>query len=163
MTDRKQSASFILVCLSITVIYILGFISGKGCQKNDLRYGQTKDTVTKIQVIERAPYFKPDVKVKSILVPYRDTILVTKKLPCDSSFVLQSDSVITNTGDTVNMSLSHSKDNTYFSFLLRPRPDSIVYKTIQVPIIEKSASTDFAWIVSAFAIGIGIGILGATK
>jgi hypothetical protein len=36
-------------------------------------------------------------------------------------------------------------------------------KTIEIPIIQESKTTDIGWIISAFAIGLGIGILGASR
>jgi hypothetical protein len=89
---------------------------------------------------------------------------VKEQLPCDSAFIAQADSVITTTGDTIQVAFSHIPfDKSFFSMVVKPRPDSILTKTIEIPIIQESKTTDIGWIISAFAIGLGIGILGASR
>jgi hypothetical protein len=163
MTSGLDKAVFGMIIGGI----ILGFILGMefdGCGKKPYKSILRRDTVQSIQTIERPVFVKPDVRVKQILIPYKDTMYVKEQLPCDSAFIAQADSVITNTGDTIQVAFSHKPfDKSYFSMVVKPRPDSILTRTIEIPIVHEEKSTDIAWIISSFAIGIGIGILGASK
>lgn len=149
-----------LVLGMIALAMIAGFLFGKGCQKTAYKSILRHDTVKTVQTIARPVFVKPEVLIKSILVPYKDTMLVKEQIPCDTSFIAQADSVITTTGDTVNVSFNHSKEKSYFSMVVKPRPDSILTKTIEIPAMQDKQTTDIGWIISAFAIGIGIGLLG---
>jgi len=163
MTSGLDKAVFGMVIGGI----ILGFVLGMefdGCGKKPYKSILKRDTVQSIQTIERPVFVKPDVRVKQILIPYKDTMYVKEQLPCDSAFIAQADSVITTTGDTIQVAFSHNPfDKSYFSMVVKPRPDSILTRTIEIPIVHEEKSTDIAWIISSFAIGIGIGILGASK
>jgi hypothetical protein len=153
-----------LVIGMISMALIAGFLFGKGCQENPHKLIMRRDTVKSIQTIERPVFVKPDVRVKQILIPYKDTMYVKEQLPCDSAFIAQADSVITTTGDTIQVAFSHVPfDKSFFSMVVKPRPDSILTKTIEIPVIQESKTTEFGWIISAFAIGLGIGILGASR
>ena len=163
MTSGLDKAVFGMIIGGI----ILGFVMGMefdGCGKKPYKSILRRDTVQSIQTIERPVFVKPDVRVKQILIPYKDTMYVKEQLPCDSAFIAQADSVITTTGDTIQVAFSHNPfDKSFFSMVVKPRPDSILTKTIEIPIVHEEKSTDIAWIISSFAIGIGIGILGASK
>lgn len=163
MTSGLDKAVFGMIIGGI----ILGFLLGMefdGCGKKPYKSILRRDTVQSIQTIERPVFVKPDVRVKQILIPYKDTMYVKEQLPCDSAFIAQADSVITTTGDTIQVAFSHNPfDKSFFSMVVKPRPDSILTRTIEIPIVHEEKSTDIAWIISSFAIGIGIGILGASK
>ena len=153
-----------LVIGMITMALIAGFLFGKGCQEKGYKSILRRDTVKTIQTIARPVFVKPEVRVKQILIPYMDTMYVKEQLPCDSAFIAQADSVITTTGDTIQVAFSHIPfDKSFFSMVVKPRPDSILTKTIEIPVIQESKTTEFSWIISAFAIGLGIGILGASR
>ena len=155
-----NSLIFGLVALGL----IAGFLFGKGCQEMPYKLIQKRDTIKSIQTINRPVFVKPVVRVKQILVPYKDTMYVKEQLPCDSSFIAQADSVITTTGDTIQVAFTHNPfDKSFFSMVVKPRPDSILTKTIEIPVIQESKTTDIGWILSAFAIGLGVGLLGASK
>lgn len=153
-----------LVIGMMSMALIAGFLFGKGCQENPHKSILRRDTVKTVQIIERPVFIKPEVRVKEILIPYKDTMYVKEQLPCDSAFIAQADSVITTTGDTIQVAFSHIPfDKSFFSMVVKPRPDSILTKTIEIPVIQESKTTDIGWIISAFAIGLGIGILGGSK
>jgi hypothetical protein len=153
-----------IIWAMIAMALIAGFLFGKGCQGKGYKSILRHDTVKTIQTIARPVFVKPEVRVKQILVPYRDTMYVKEQLPCDSAFIAQADSVITTTGDTIQVAFSHVPfDKSFFSMVVKPRPDSILTKTIEIPVIQESKTTEFGWIISAFAIGLGIGILGASR
>ena len=153
-----------LVIGMISMALIAGFLFGKGCQEKGYKSILRHDTVKTVQTIARPVFVKPDVRVKQILIPYHDTMYVKEQLPCDSAFIAQADSVITTTGDTIQVAFSHVPfDKSFFSMVVKPRPDSILTKTIEIPVIQESKTTDIGWIISAFAIGLGIGILGASR
>jgi hypothetical protein len=153
-----------IIWAMISMALIAGFLFGKGCQEKGYKSILRRDTIKSVQTIERPVFIKPDVRVKQILVPYHDTMYVKEQLPCDSAFIAQADSVITTTGDTIQVAFSHIPfDKSFFSMVVKPRPDSILTKTIEIPIIQESKTTEFGWIISAFAIGLGIGILGASR
>lgn len=153
-----------LVFGMIAMALIAGFLFGKGCQENPYKTILRRDTVKTVQTINRPVFVKPEVRVKQILIPYKDTMYVKEQLPCDSSFIAQADSVITTTGDTIQVAFSHNPfDKSFFSMVVKPRPDSILTKTIEIPVMVESKTNDIGWIISAFAIGLGIGILGTSK
>ncbi len=104
MTDKMH---WIVLGMMATIL-ALGFLIGKGCQENSPKLILRHDTVEKVRIQPREVFVKPDVRIKSILIPYRDTMYVTEQLPCDSAFIAQADSVITSTGDTINVAFSHN-------------------------------------------------------
>jgi hypothetical protein len=91
-------------------------------------------------------------------------MLVKTQIPCDTPFIAHSDSIITTTNDTIHVAFTNNPaTNSYFSILFRPRPDSIITTTVKVPVETVKTTTDLGWVISAFAIGLGIGLLGASK
>ena len=157
MTDKMH---WLVLCMMACVL-ALGFLIGKGCQENGHKSIVRRDTIEKVRIEPREVFVKPDVRIKSILVPYRDTMYVTKQIPCDSAFIAQADSVITTTGDTINVAFSHNPlSESFFHMVVKPRPDSIIFREIVVEKVKTEQTTDFAWIVSAFIAGIAVGILG---
>jgi hypothetical protein len=142
----------------------LGLAIGSGCQDKIIEYKRDIDTVVKVKTVERPVFVKPEVKIKTILVPVQDTLLVSKLIPCDTQFIAQADSVITTTKDTLHVSFTHNpRNNSYFSILFRPRPDSIITKAVEIPVETIKTTTDLGWLVSAFTIGLAVGVLGATR
>lgn len=157
MTDKMH---WIVLCM-VACVLALGFLIGKGCQENSHKSIVRRDTIEKVRIQPREVFIKPDVRIKSILVPYRDTMYVAKELPCDSAFIVQADSVITTTGDTINVAFSHNPlSESFFHMIVKPRPDSIIFREIIVENTKVEKQTEWAWIVSAFVTGIAIGILG---
>lgn len=152
--SNKLFFGFVAMCI------IAGWLLGKGCSQTAYKTILRRDTVTNVQIIPRQVFVKPEVLVKSILVPYKDTIRLSERIPCDTSFIAQADSVITSTGDTINVAFTHKVNESYFSMIVKPRPDSILTKTIEVPVIKEVSTTEIGWIISALAIGLGIGLLG---
>lgn len=157
MTDKMH---WIVLGLMACVL-ALGFLIGKGCQENSHKLILRHDTIEKVRIQPREIFVKPDVRIKSILVPYRDTMYVAEQLPCDSAFIAQADSVITTTGDTINVAFSHNPlSESFFHMVVKPRPDSIIFREIIVEKVKTEDRTDFGWIVASFIAGITIGILG---
>lgn len=157
MTDKIHW----LVLSMMACVLALGFLIGKGCQENSHKSIVRRDTVERVRIQPREVFVKPDVRIKSILIPYRDTMYVTKQIPCDSAFIAQADSVITTTGDTINVAFSHNPlAESFFHMVVKPRPDSIIFREIVVEKVKTEQTTDFAWIVSAFIAGIAVGIIG---
>lgn len=157
MTDKMHW----IVLGMMACILALGFLIGKGCQENGHKLILRHDTIEKVRIQPREVFVKPDVRIKSILVPYRDTMYVTEQLPCDSAFIAQADSVITTTGDTINVAFSHNPlSESFFHMVVKPRPDSIIFREIIVEKVKTEGTTDFGWIVASFIAGITIGILG---
>lgn len=153
-----------IVLAMMACVLALGFLIGKGCQENSQKSIVRRDTIEKVRIQPREVFVKPDVRIKSIFVPYRDTMYVTEQLPCDSAFIAQADSVITTTGDTINVAFSHNPlSESFFHMVVKPRPDSIIFREIIVEKVKTEKETDFGWIVASFIAGITIGILGTSK
>ena len=152
--DREWYSRIMLIGLA----FVLGLSVMHSCNKPQ-HVGIKRDTVVK--VIERPVTIRDSVHTKSVLIKSRDTVYYVDKpveIPCgDTSFVAQSDSVITKTKDTVNMAFTYANRKGYFSLVFKPRPDSIVVNTIQIPVIQPKIMTDLAWVVGAFGIGLGVG------
>lgn len=160
MTDRLH---WIILGMMACVL-ALGFMIGKGCQENSHKSILRHDTIEKVRIQPREVFIKPDVRIKSILVPYRDTMYVTERIPCDSSFIAQADSVITTTGDTINVAFSHNPlSESFFHMVVKPRPDSIIFREIIVEKVKTEKQAEWSWIISAFVTGIAIGILGTSR
>lgn len=153
-----------LVLGTMALVLIFGFMIGKGCQQNGHKSILRRDTVEKVRIQAREVFVKPEVLIKSILVPYRDTMYVREQIPCDSAFIAQADSVITTTGDTINVAFNHNPFAlSYFSMVVKPRPDSIIIREISTEVLKVETKTEFSWIVSAFIAGIAIGVIGTAK
>lgn len=151
-----------LVLGMMALTLALGYVIGSGCQENSHKLILRHDTIEQVRIQPREVFIKPDVRIKSILVPYKDTMYITKQLPCDSAFIAQADSVITSTGDTINVAFSHNPlSQSFFQMVVKPRPDSIIERQVTVEKVEKE--TDIAWLVSSFVVGLAIGILGMAK
>lgn len=157
MNDSMNKLVASMIALSI----LLGFLFGKGCTENAQKPIIKHDTITSVKIQPRQVFVKPDVLIKSILVPYKDTMKVLQKIPCDTAFIAQADSVITTTGDTINVAFNHSPKESFFSMVVKPRPDSIIYRDLIVEKTNVEKQTEFGWLVSAFIAGIAVGILGA--
>lgn len=114
------------------------------------------DTVT--QIVTRPVTIRDTIRVKSVMVKYKDTAYFIERpiqIPCeDTAFIAQSDSVITETKDTVNMAFSYNNGFGHFSLVFKPRPDSI--QTVTVSVVEKQ--TTWEWLAPVFIIGLGLGL-----
>lgn len=141
----------------LAVIIIIAFISG--LHVGGKRLSWNKDTVTKVTIIERPVTIRDSVHTKSVTIKTKDTVYFIDKpvsIPCgDTSFVAQSDSVITATKDTINMAFAYANRKGYFSLVFKPRPDSII--TVQLPVVKTESKTDWAWLLGLFGLGLGIG------
>jgi len=127
----------------------------RDCNKPTFTKGKA-DTVT--QIVTRPVTIRDTIRVKSVMVKYKDTAYFVERpiqIPCeDTAFIAQSDSVITETKDTVNMAFNYRNGFGYFSLVFKPRPDSI--QTVTVPVVEKQ--TAWEWLAPAFIIGLGLGL-----
>ena len=145
----------------LAVIIIIAFISG--LHVGGKRLSWNKDTVTKVTIIERPVTIRDSVHTKSVLIKTHDTTYFIDKpvsIPCgDTSFVAQSDSVITATKDTINMAFAYANRKGYFSLVFKPRPDSII--TVQLPVVKTETKTEWAWLLGLFGLGLGIGSYGS--
>lgn len=144
---------FIGVTFGLLVAIVVTFRAG--CERQNLRKDQA-DTITR--VVTRPVTIRDTVRVKSVMVKYKDTTYFVErpiKIPCgDTAFIAQSDSVITTTKDTVNMAFSYNKGYGHFSLVFKPRPDTL--QTITVPVIEQR--TAWEWLAPAFIIGLVLGV-----
>ena len=141
----------------VAVLLIIGFVSG-------LHIGRTSekrmtDTVTKVQLIERPVTIRDSVHTKSVTIKTKDTIYFLDKpvvIPCgDTSFIAQSDSVITATRDTINMAFAYANRKGHFSLVYRPRPDSIKVITLPTEVVTEN---NWGWVVGALGVGLGLGV-----
>lgn len=154
--NRGNTYYTFFIGLSFGLLIAIVFIFREGCNPKKIGNGKA-DTVT--QIVARAVTIRDTIRVKSVMVKYKDTAYFIERpinIPCnDTAFIAQSDSVITDTKDTVNMAFTYSNGLGYFSLVLRPRPDSI--KTITVPVIHER--TPWEWLAPVFVIGVALGIL----
>lgn len=127
----------------------------RDCNKPTFTKGKA-DTVT--QIVTRPVTIRDTIRVKSVMVKYKDTAYFIERpiqIPCeDTAFIAQSDSVITDTKDTVNMAFSYNNGFGHFSLVFKPRPDSI--QTVTVSVVEKQ--TAWEWLAPVFIIGLGLGL-----
>lgn len=127
----------------------------RDCNKPMFTKGKA-DTVT--QIVTRPVTIRDTIRVKSVMVKYKDTAYFIERpiqIPCeDTAFIAQSDSVITETKDTVNMAFSYNNGFGHFSLVFKPRPDSI--QTVTVSVVEKQ--TAWEWLAPVFIIGLGLGL-----
>jgi hypothetical protein len=141
----------------LAVLLIIGFVSGLHVGRTSAK--RVTDTITQVQLIERPVTIRDSVHTKSVLIKHHDTTYFIDKpieIPCgDTSFVAQSDSVITNTRDTINMAFAYANRKGYFSLVFKPRPDSII--TVQLPVVKTETKTEWAWLLGLFGLGLGIG------
>lgn len=153
----KRDYKLIGLVLALFLLIIAGFAGGfELASRKALHH---RDTVKIVQVIERPVTIRDSVHTKSILIKTHDTTYFIDKpvsIPCgDTSFVAQSDSVITATKDTINMAFAYANRKGYFSLVFKPRPDSII--TVQLPVVKTETKTEWAWLLGLFGLGLGIG------
>jgi hypothetical protein len=138
-------------------LLIIGFVSGLHIGKTSQK--RVTDTITTVQLIERPVTIRDSVHTKSVTIKTKDTIYFLDKpviIPCgDTSFIAQSDSVITATRDTINMAFAYANRKGHFSLVYRPRPDSI--KVITLP-TEVKTENNWGWVVGALGVGLGLGV-----
>lgn len=153
----KRDYKLIGLVLAIFLLIIAGFAGG--FELASRKALQNRDTLKIVQVIERPVTIRDSVHTKSIMIKTSDTTYFVDKpvsIPCgDTSFVAQSDSVITNTKDTINMAFAYANRKGYFSVVFKPRPDSII--TVQLPVVKTETKTEWAWLLGLFGLGLGIG------
>jgi hypothetical protein len=141
----------------VAVLLIIGFVSGLHIGKTSQK--RVTDTITTVQLIERPVTIRDSVHTKSVTIKTKDTIYFLDKpviIPCgDTSFIAQSDSVITATRDTINMAFAYANRKGHFSLVYRPRPDSI--KVITLP-TEVKTENNWGWVVGALGVGLGLGV-----
>ena len=143
--NNKQFLNIdIFTKIVVSISIVLAFLHISTCNKTPLTKLSKQDTTYKVKIVERPVYIKDTIKVKSVLWKYSDTtIFVEKEIPCnDTSFVVQADSVLLPSGDTLNMAFSYAERRGNFSLVFKPRPDSIITKTIlqQVPTDDHMAT-----------------------
>lgn len=153
----QRDYKLIGLVLAIFLLIVAGFAGG--FELASRRASHHRDTVKIVQVIERPVTIRDSVHTKSVMIKTSDTTYFVDKpveIPCgDTSFVAQSDSVITNTQDTINMAFAYANRKGYFSVVFKPRPDSII--TVQLPVVKTETKTEWAWLLGLFGLGIGIG------
>lgn len=153
---NKQIGIFITITLILLACFAGGFEYARS------RFAPKGDTVRIVNVIERPVTIRDSVHTKSLLIKTSDTVYFVDKpvsIPCgDTSFVAQSDSIITATKDTINMAFTYAARKGYFSLIFKPRPDSII--TIQMPPV-KEVKTEWGWVLGALGIGLGLGAVYA--
>jgi hypothetical protein len=141
----------------LAVLLIIGFVSGLHVGRTSAQ--RVTDTITQVQLIERPVTIRDSVHTKSVTIKTKDTIYFLDKpviIPCgDTSFIAQSDSVITATRDTINMAFAYANRKGHFSLVYRPRPDSI--KVITLP-TEVKTENNWGWVVGALGVGLGLGV-----
>jgi len=141
----------------LAVLLIIGFVSGLHVGRTSQK--RVTDTITTVQLIERPVTIRDSIHTKSVTIKTKDTIYFLDKpveIPCgDTSFIAQSDSVITATRDTINMAFAYANRKGHFSLVYRPRPDSI--KVITLP-TEVRTENNWGWVVGALGLGIGLGV-----
>lgn len=157
----QRDYKLIGLVLAVFLLIIAGFAGGFELAKRKANNG--RDTVRLVQIIERPVTIRDSIHTKSVLINHHDTTYFIDKpveIPCgDTNFVAQSDSVITNTRDTINMAFSYANRKGYFSLVFKPRPDSII--TVQLPIVKTETTTNWAWLVAALGLGLGLGSYGS--
>lgn len=149
---NKQIGLFMVFTLILLACFAGGFEFARS------RFAPKGDTLRSFTVIERPVTIRDSVHTKSLLIKSSDTVYFVDKpvsIPCgDTAFVAQSDSVVTNTKDTINMAFSYANRKGYFSLVFKPRPDSII--TVQMPPV-KETKTEWGWVLGALGLGLGLG------
>lgn len=153
----QRDYKLIGLVIALFLLIIAGFAGG--FELASRRASHHRDTVKIVQVIERPVTIRDSVHTKSVMIKTSDTTYFIDKpvdIPCgDTSFVAQSDSVITDTRDTINMAFAYANRKGHFSLVFRPRPDSII--TVQLPVVKTETKTEWAWLIGLFGLGLGIG------
>lgn len=153
----KKIAEYIAYA-SILVFLFFTLVEMRQCSKVPL---PKIDTLTRVNIIERPVFVKDTVRVKTVSWKVRDSIIFIEhdSVPCgDTSFVAQSDSVVTSTGDTLNLSFGYHNRKGAFSVVFRPRPDSIVLREVQVP-VRSEEPTPYGTYLGMFGLGLLIGVV----
>ena len=70
---------------------------------------------------------------------------------------MHSDTIFVPSGDTVNLSFNYLNSLGNFGMVFKPKSDSIIIKTIEVPIENKS--NQIGYFVGSFGIGAILGII----
>ncbi len=144
---------------TIVFLYFI-LLEVRGCKERPTHFIR-KDTIQSTKIIERPVFIRDTIKIKSVAWKFKDSLIYveTGELPCnDTSFIAQADSVITNTGDTLNLAFSYHDRKGNFSLVFKPRPDSVLIKTIEIPITEPNKLSDFGALLGTFGLGLLIGV-----
>jgi hypothetical protein len=142
-----------MIYFAIFIIVVSTFFIGRGCQ--DL---PVNPTVTEYKVIPYPTYRIDTIKVKQVEIKYQDKIYFDSvHIPCgDTAFIVHSDTIFVPSGDTINMSFNYKNNLGNFGLLYKPKPDSIIVKTIQVP---EQNNSNYGYFVGSFGIGAILGII----
>lgn len=154
--SRGNTYYTFFIGLTFGMVIAIAWLFREGCNRPAVRYDKV-DTITR--VMTRPVTIRDTIRVKSVMVKYKDTAYFIERpvnIPCnDTAFIAQSDSVITDTKDTVNMAFSYNNGLGHFSLVFRPRPDSI--QTVTVPVIQER--TSWEWLAPVFIIGVALGLM----
>jgi hypothetical protein len=142
--------------IAVLLISIIAYSGYQSC--NDVRLFGI-DTVESIRLIDRPYTIRDTIRVNKVKVLYNDRYIVTDSIPCDTSFIVTSDTIITNTHDTVNIGFNYINDSAFFSLHMRPAKDTLVTQTITIP----HPTYDYSHLIGTFSIGILLGILAGTS
>lgn len=134
----------------------LGFTIGKGCENLPIN---PKETI-KIEKLHYPKYINDTVKIISLKTKYINTVNTDSiKIPCgDTNFIVLSDTVFVPSGDTINMSFNYFNNLGRFGLEYKPKADSIIYKTIELP-TNNDTGNNVGYFVGSFGIGAILGIL----
>ena len=141
-----------LIFTLILMIVIYSLANYSGCIDNSNNH---IDTVKSVQVIDRPVTIRDTIKIKTIKVLIKDTLINADVLPCDSSFIVISDTIVTNTHDTINIGFNHINDSSFFNMHFRPRKDTILTNTITIP----ESKSDYNLLIGTFGVGLFLGLL----
>ena len=143
------------IYIAIFILIVSSFFIGKGCQ--DLPVNPIK---TEYQVIPYPTYIIDTIKVKQVELKYQDKIYFDSvRIPCgDTAFTVHSDTIFVPSGDTVNLSFNYLNNSGNFGMVFKPKSDSIITKTVEIP-QEKNDANNIGYFVGSFGIGAILGIL----
>lgn len=159
---KELQKTTIIVSIALAIVFIFLSIEVKQCSKPSYI---ERDTLTRVEIKEREVFIRDTIRIKSTAWKVKDSLIFIEgdSIPCgDTSFVAQADSVITTSGDTLNLSFSYFNRKGNFSLAFKPRPDSILTREIMIPIV-KEEPYPYGMIFGALGIGTILGILMIQK
>ena len=160
----KQVTTYTLLTITLLIIGIVFFSQVKSCSSERQTIDLKKDTVERISIVPRNIYIKDTIKVKAVAWKTKDSmIFVDKEIPCnDTAFIVQADSVIVPTGDTLQVAFSYAQRSGNFSLLFKPRPDSIKIKEI-LKIEYVKESFPYGTVFGAIGLGVLLGVAATSQ
>lgn len=141
----------------ITLLCIIIIYSGYNTCNDNNRH--KIDTLFSYKIVENPITIRDTIKVNKVKVLYKDAYITSDSLPCDTSFIVLSDTIITNTHDTVNIGFNYINDSAFFNLHLKPAKDTIVTQTITIP----HNTYDYSYLIGTFSIGLLLGILSGSS